>query len=245
MAEGGEAKRRLMQEYKVLSKETWTNIELKNDNILEWRVALIVLNPDSQYYGGYFKANMTFPKNYPYAPPDFQFQRPLYHPNVYNDGRLCISILHPPGEDEMSGELASERWSPVQSAETVLLSILSLLDDPEVSSPANVDAGVLLRKNPLAFKNRVKKDLEESKQDIPAGFTMPKHEDAFKTTKQEDDILMSWEDSDEEEEDFDAGSESDFDVEDSDADEDLETGDETLDEDAEDTGTTENEHDED
>ena len=32
-------------------------------------MALIVLNPDSLYYGGYFKAKMTFPKNYPYSPP--------------------------------------------------------------------------------------------------------------------------------------------------------------------------------
>ena len=45
----------------------------------------------------------------------------------------------------MSGELAGERWSPVQRVESVLISVLSLLDDAEVSSPANVDAGVQLR----------------------------------------------------------------------------------------------------
>ncbi|KAK5030320.1 Ubiquitin-conjugating enzyme subunit, partial [Cryomyces antarcticus] len=63
------AEKFLMAEYKALSKESWTNISLINDNILEWSVALIVLNPDSLYYGGYFKAKMTFPKNYPYSPP--------------------------------------------------------------------------------------------------------------------------------------------------------------------------------
>ena len=241
MAEGSEAKRRLMQEYKTLSKESWTDIELKNDNILEWIVALIVLNPDSQYYGGYFKAKMTFPKNYPYAPPDFQFLRPLYHPNVYDDGRLCISILHQPGEDEMSGELASERWSPVQSAESVLLSILSLLDDPEVSSPANVDAGIMLRREPEQYNERVKRDLETSKTDIPADFIMPKHEDAFRTSKQEDEYLMSWEDSDEEEPNFSGGSDSEFGEADFDADDD----DDDEMEYAEDTGTTENEDEED
>ena len=230
-ADGSEAKRRLMQEFKTLSKETWTNIELKNDNIMEWIVALVVLSPESQYYGGYFKAKMTFPRNYPYSPPDFQFLRPLYHPNVYDDGRLCVSILHPPGDDEMSGELASERWSPVQSAESVLLSILSLLDDPEVSSPANVDAGVMLRKHPQQYNARVKRDLEESKHDIPAGFKMPKHEDAFKTSKAEDEYLMSWEDSDDEA-DFDNDSDFDFD----------DTGDDEMDEDADDTAESENNH---
>jgi ubiquitin-conjugating enzyme E2 R len=43
--------------------------QLNNEDIFDWNVALIVLNPDSLYYGGYFKANMTFPPNYPYAPP--------------------------------------------------------------------------------------------------------------------------------------------------------------------------------
>lgn len=40
-----------------------------NDNVFEWSVALIVLNPESLYYGGYFKAKMTFPRNYPHSPP--------------------------------------------------------------------------------------------------------------------------------------------------------------------------------
>lgn len=81
---------------------------------------------------------MKFPKRYPYEPPEFKFNRQLWHPNVYRDGKVCISILHTPGDDEMSGELASERWSPAQRVESVLLSIISLLDDAEVSSAANV-----------------------------------------------------------------------------------------------------------
>lgn len=182
-----------MNEYKALSHEKWVNVEvssrlvprdqihltslqLNEDDILNWNVALIVINPDSLYYGGYFKAKMTFPSNYPYSPPTFQFNRPLFHPNIYTDGKLCISILHAPGDDEMSGEKAGERWSPVQRVESVLLSIISLLDDAECSSPANVDAGVMLRKDLDSFKNKVKDDVEKSRVDIPAGYTMPTHE---------------------------------------------------------------------
>lgn len=87
-------------------------------------------------------ATLLFPQDFPYNPPDFYFKRPLYHPNVYNDGRLCISILHPPGDDPTSGETAAERWNPTQSVESILLSVVSLLADPNPSSPANVDAGV-------------------------------------------------------------------------------------------------------
>jgi ubiquitin-conjugating enzyme E2 R len=116
---------------------------------------------------------MTFNNNYPYSPPTFKFLRPIYHPNIYPDGKLCISILHPPGDDIMSGETASERWSPLQGVESVLRSVLLLLDDPEVSSPANVDAGVLCRNDREGYIARAHSDVKASKQDIPEGFVMP------------------------------------------------------------------------
>jgi ubiquitin-conjugating enzyme E2 R len=137
--------------------------------------------------------------------------RPLWHPNIYEDGKLCISILHAPGEDIMSGESAGERWSPAQRVESVLISILSLLDDAEISSPANVDAGKMLRDEPEKYKERVKQDVEASKQDVPEGFVMPTYE----TTKpmaekfNDDDF---WADSDVDEDTFggsDGGSDSD------------------------------------
>jgi ubiquitin-conjugating enzyme E2 R len=96
----------------------------------------------------------------------------------------------------------------VQRVESVLISVLSLLDDPEVSSPANVDAGVMLRNKPEEYKQLVKRDLDISKSDIPKGFMMPTHESAFKKKDDEHDFDMSWEDSDVES--F-GGSESDLD----------------------------------
>ncbi len=46
-----------------------TTSQLINENVFEWSVALIVMNEESMYYGGYFKAKMTFPRNYPHSPP--------------------------------------------------------------------------------------------------------------------------------------------------------------------------------
>lgn len=43
--------------------------QLNNDDIFNWDIALIVLNPDSLYHGGYFKGKIAFPRNYPYSPP--------------------------------------------------------------------------------------------------------------------------------------------------------------------------------
>lgn len=219
-----------MNEYKTLSKEPWTHIEvcldcltryivvtipqLINDDILHWKVALIVLNPDSIYHGGYFVATMTFPSNYPMSPPDFKFKHPLFHPNVYPDGRLCISILHAPGDDEMSGESADIRWSPVQRVESVLLSILSLLDDSNIHSPANVDASVMYRDDRPAYLEMVKKDLETCKQEVPEGWVMPSA-DVYNAKKEEpvsEYVDDDWADSDAEL-DFSGSGDSDFDEE--------------------------------
>ena len=46
---------------------------------------------------------------------------------VYPDGRVCISILHAPGDDPMGYETSAERWSPVQSVVKILLSVVSML----------------------------------------------------------------------------------------------------------------------
>ncbi|KAJ6317640.1 hypothetical protein OIU76_013227 [Salix suchowensis] len=65
--------------------------------------------------GGFFNAIMSFPKNYPNSPPTIRFTSEMWHPNVYPDGKVCISILHPPGDDPNGYELATERWTPVHT----------------------------------------------------------------------------------------------------------------------------------
>lgn len=140
----------------------------------------------------------------------------------------------------MSGESAAERWSPAQRVESVLISILSLLDDAEVSSPANVDAGVMLRKDPAAYKAKVAQDLEASKQDIPEGYVMPTS-DAWRSREREMEerekqfAMDDWADSDAEDDfegsDEDNAGDADFDE---DMDDDTgsgESGDEGEDED--------------
>ena len=57
---------------------------------------------------------MKFPPDYPYSPPTVRFLTKVWHPNVYENGDLCISILHPPVDDPQSGELPCERWNPTQ-----------------------------------------------------------------------------------------------------------------------------------
>lgn len=95
--------------------------------------------------GGNFRARLCFPPTYPLSPPTLKFLTPLFHPNIYADGTVCISILHPPEDDAYGYEKASERWSPVQTPITILLSVVSLLNGPNDESPANVEAARLFR----------------------------------------------------------------------------------------------------
>lgn len=118
---------------------------VNEDNLFEWQVAIFG-PPTTLYQGAYFKASMKFPPDYPYSPPTLKFLTKVFHPNVYENGDLCISILHPPVDDPQSGELPCERWNPTQNVRTILLSVISLLNEPNTFSPASVDASVMYRK---------------------------------------------------------------------------------------------------
>nr|XP_040146748.1 ubiquitin-conjugating enzyme E2 R1 isoform X2 [Ictidomys tridecemlineatus] len=67
------------------------------------------------------KARLKFPIDYPYSPPAFRFLTKMWHPNIYETGDVCISILHPPVDDPQSGELPSERWNPTQNVRKQVL----------------------------------------------------------------------------------------------------------------------------
>ena len=73
-----------------------------------------------------------------------KFISEIWHPNIDKNGDVCISILHEPGDDKYGYEKAAERWLPVHTVETILLSVISMLADPNYESPANVDAAVKL-----------------------------------------------------------------------------------------------------
>lgn len=80
-----------------------------------------------------------------------KFTCEMYHPNIYKDGTVCISILHAPGDDPNMYESASERWSPIQSVDKILLSVMSMLAEPNDESGANIDASKMWRDDQEQF----------------------------------------------------------------------------------------------
>lgn len=94
------------------------------------------------------------------------FTSDMWHPNVYPDGRVCISILHPPGEDRFNQqETAEERWRPILGVEQILVSVISMLSDPNDESPANLDAAVMWRNDRSAFKKKVRQIVRKSQEE--------------------------------------------------------------------------------
>ncbi|KAK0734920.1 ubiquitin-conjugating enzyme/RWD-like protein [Lasiosphaeria miniovina] len=119
-------------------------------NLLSWR-ATIDGPDDTPYSGLTFKLSFEFPSNYPYAPPTVLFITPIYHPNVDFSGRICLDIL-------------KDKWTAAYNIQTVLLSLQSLLGEPNNASPLNGEAAELWDKDPSQFKAKVMdrhKDIDE------------------------------------------------------------------------------------
>lgn len=156
------AKQTLMQQLRELTRNPPENVSvgLRNDKLSEWDVT--IMGPEgSMYEGGIFRAVLLFPADFPNKPPVMRFERPCpFHPNVYPDGTVCISILHPPGEDRFNEqESSAERWRPILGVDAIILSVISMLTDTSVNldSPANIDAARLYKNDPAAYKREVKR----------------------------------------------------------------------------------------
>ena len=159
----------LKRQFMELSKNPPDGVSIglgDDDNIFEWEVLMI--GPSDTYYEeGFFKAKLKFPSDFPNNPPKMNFVTEIFHPNVYANGDVCISILHPPGTDPHNPqETASERWRPILGVEAVIVSVISMLADPNDESPANLDAAIMWRNDRPAFKkkcrNLVRKSQEEA-----------------------------------------------------------------------------------
>jgi ubiquitin-conjugating enzyme E2 G1 len=159
---------RLSKELQELQKnpvEGFSAGLVDDSNLFEWEV-FIVGPPETLYEGGFFKALLKFPEEYPNKPPTMHFVTQMWHPNIYSDGKVCISILHPPGDDEYGYEKSSERWLPIHSVESILISVISMLSAPNDESPANLDAAKQWREQKEEYKKKVKQFVRKSQEDL-------------------------------------------------------------------------------
>ncbi|KAI8056889.1 ubiquitin-conjugating enzyme/RWD-like protein [Syncephalis plumigaleata] len=91
------------------------------DDMFHWQ-ATIMGPGDSPYAGGVFFLTIAFPSDYPFKPPKVSFTTKIYHPNINSNGSICLDIL-------------KDQWSPALTISKVLLSICSMLTDPNPDDP--------------------------------------------------------------------------------------------------------------
>jgi len=107
--------------------------------------------PGTDWEGGVYKVTLEFSEEYPSKPPKCRFMPPLFHPNVYPSGTICLSILN-----------EEEGWRPAITIKQMLLGIQDLLDDPNPNSPAQSEAYNLFTRNKPEYKRRVKAEARKN-----------------------------------------------------------------------------------
>ncbi|GJN88397.1 hypothetical protein Rhopal_001363-T1 [Rhodotorula paludigena] len=113
------ATRRITKEYAELQADYPPHVVAAPDenNFLHW-TGTITGPPDSAYQGGKFGIDLTFPSEYPFKSPTVKFTTRIYHPNVTDDGAICIGLLK------------SEAWKPSTKIDHILRALVQLLQEP-------------------------------------------------------------------------------------------------------------------
>ena len=138
------ALKRINKELQDLAKDPPANCSAGpvGDDLYQWQ-ATIVGPSDSPYQGGLFFLDIRFPVDYPFKPPKITFVTKIYHPNINSNGGICLDIL-------------KDQWSPALTISKVLLSISSLLTDPNPNDPLVPDIANLYKSDRNKYNESAK-----------------------------------------------------------------------------------------
>ncbi|KAH9494615.1 Ubiquitin-conjugating enzyme E2 C [Bulinus truncatus] len=153
----GNVTKRLQKELRTLMISGSPGISAfpEGDNMFKW-IGTIEGGKGTVYEGLTYKLSLTFPSQYPIEAVKVRFETPCYHPNVDTHGNICLDIL-------------KEKWSALYDVRTVLLSIQSLLGEPNIDSPLNTNAADLWKDQVLYKKvllEKYNKDVRKTSQSI-------------------------------------------------------------------------------
>jgi len=140
------AQKRILKELKdnAHSDSDHAILRLVGGNLFHMH-AIIEGPQESIYQEGVFHLNLVFPADYPFKPPRVNFITKVYHPNIYkNNGAVCMDILR-------------DAWCPALTTSRILLSIRSLLADPNFDEPLDTYMVDQHKRDPEGYEATVKK----------------------------------------------------------------------------------------
>ncbi|KAK4535263.1 hypothetical protein CDCA_CDCA04G1288 [Cyanidium caldarium] len=129
-------------------------------NLMHW-TCIIPGPPGTPYEGGEFRLDMTFPAEYPARPPLCRFVPPLFHPNVFPSGTVCLSILN-----------ENKGWKPSISVKAILLGIHDLIREPNPADPACEEPYRLYVQSKAKFDARVRREVALLRPTEPSATTL-------------------------------------------------------------------------
>ncbi len=136
--------RRINKELDDIKKEPLLNCSAGpiGSDLFNWNATII--GPEgTPYHEGVFKLKINFPSEYPFKPPKIVFVTPIYHCNINSNGSICLDIL-------------KREWSPALTISKILLSISSLLSEPNPDDPLVADIAKLYKKNISIHNSKAK-----------------------------------------------------------------------------------------
>lgn len=132
-----------IKEMKSCPPENCSAGPIDDTDIMKWNATIIGPNP-SPYEDGLFKLKIEFPMDYPFRPPNVKFITPVYHPNINKTtGAICLDIL-------------KTNWSPALTISKVLLSVCSLLTDPNPSDPFEPEIANIYERNRTQYETNAR-----------------------------------------------------------------------------------------
>jgi ubiquitin-protein ligase len=138
--------RRLMKEHEQVLDKSMTDQGIywwASPTSLTHGKALILCPPETPYEGCFFIFEFHFPTDYPFSPPKVNVLtsdgKTRFHPNLYIDGKVCLSIL---------GTWTGPSWQSTMSLSMILLSLKALFDSNPISHEPGYSSYSLT--NPIA-----------------------------------------------------------------------------------------------
>lgn len=138
--------RRLQKEYKEMTNEPPDGCSagpISDQSMYHW-TGMITGPENSPYEKGVFLLDIHFSDEYPFKPPKINFITKIYHPNISSHGVICLDIL-------------KEQWSPALTISRILLSLMSLLTDPNPDDPLEPDIARIYKTKPKHFQDTARK----------------------------------------------------------------------------------------